>query len=74
MHAAAVGLLNRRLRSSQGRANALYVLCYYIGGWIGITLAGKAYEKYEWNGAIGLCFLMLLPLMAVGMLERKLTD
>ena len=29
IHAAAVGLLNRRLTSSRGRANSLYVLCYY---------------------------------------------
>src|SRR5262249_26538210 len=29
MHAAAIGLLNRRLTSSQGRDTSLYVLCYY---------------------------------------------
>jgi len=74
VHAAAVGLLNRRLNGGQGRANALYVLCYYIGGWIGITLAGLAYEQYGWSGVMGLCFVMLLPLIAVAMLERKLTD
>ena len=32
IHSAAVGLLNRRLTSSRGRANSLYVLCYYAGG------------------------------------------
>jgi hypothetical protein len=25
-----VGLLNRRLSSGRGRANSLYVLCYYV--------------------------------------------
>ncbi len=32
IHAAAVGSLNRKLSSGQGRANALYVLFYYMGG------------------------------------------
>ena len=74
VHAAAVGLLNRRLHGGQGRANALYVLCYYIGGWIGITLAGLAYEQNAWNGVVQLCMFMLIPLFLVGMMERKLTD
>ena len=74
VHAAAVGLLNRHLHGGQGCANALYLLCYYIGGSIGITLAGLAYEKNGWNGVVQLCFLILIPLIAVGMMERKLTD
>mgnify|MGYP001822034887 CR=1 FL=1 len=74
VHAAAVGLLNRRLSGGEGRANALYVLCYYIGGWIGITLAGLAYETNGWEGVVQLCMLMMVPLMAVGLMERKLTD
>src|SRR4029434_3775104 len=32
MHADAIGLLTRRLTSSRGRANSLYVLSYYLGG------------------------------------------
>jgi YNFM family putative membrane transporter len=74
VHAAVVGLLNRRLNGGEGRANALYLLCYYIGEWIGITLAGLAYETNGWEGVIQLCMLMLVPLMAVGLVLRKLTD
>ena len=73
VHAVAVGLLNRRLNSGQGRANALYVLFYYIGGWIGITLGGLAYELGDWNGVVQLCMIMLIPLLVVSMTERRLS-
>jgi YNFM family putative membrane transporter len=51
IHAAAVGLLNRRLTSNRGRANSLYVLSYYTGGAAGITACGYAYSAYDWYGA-----------------------
>ena len=73
LHAVAVGLLNRRLNGGQGRANALYVLFYYIGGWVGITLGGLAYEKAGWNAVVLLCFAMLIVLMAISMTERRLS-
>lgn len=73
VHAVAVGLLNRRLNSGQGRANAMYVLFYYIGGWIGITLGGLAYELGNWNGVVQLCMIMLIPLLVVSMTERRLS-
>jgi len=44
IHASAVGALNRKLSWGQGRANALYVLFYYTGGWLGITGTGFAYR------------------------------
>ena len=58
IHAAAVGSLNRKLSSGQGRANALYVLFYYIGGWLGITGSGLAYKQGGWSALI--CISMLL--------------
>ena len=48
VHAAAVGALNRKLAGGQGRANALYVLFYYLGGWFGITAAGFTYRHAGW--------------------------
>lgn len=74
VHAVAIGLLNRRLNSGQGRANAMYVLFYYIGGWIGITLGGLAYELGNWNGLVQLCMIMLIPLLVVSMMERRLSS
>ncbi len=70
IHASAVGLLNRKLQRGQGRANALYVLFYYVGGWLGITGAGIAYKQYHWQGVLnmGLC-LLSIPLI-VGVFER----
>ena len=54
IHAAAMGSLNRNLTASRGRANSLYVLAYYLGGAIGITLNGYAYEAAGWHGVVGL--------------------
>jgi len=74
VHASAVGSLNRRLKGGQGRANALYVLFYYIGGWIGITASGFVFRSWHWNGLIGFCLSLLsIPFMA-GIAERKNTD
>ena len=71
IHAAAVGSLNRKLPSGQGRANALYVLYYYLGGWLGITGAGMAYQKGGWSALIGVSmFLLIIPITA-GIGERK---
>ena len=65
VHATAVGTLNRKLTSGQGRANALYILFYYLGGWLGITGIGWAYQKGGWNIVIGLCLaLLIIPLTA----------
>ena len=71
IHSAAVGSLNRRIFSGQGQANALYVLFYYMGGWLGITCTGFAFKKGGWNAVIYICaFLLLIPLGA-GIGERK---
>jgi YNFM family putative membrane transporter len=69
IHAAAVGLLNRRLTSSRGRANSLYVLCYYAGGAAGITACGHAYSSYGWTGAVALGVVALLLSFGIGLME-----
>ena len=71
LHATAVGALNRRLEGSQGRANALYVLFYYLGGWLGISVTGLAYQKGGWSLVIGLCLSFLLIPLISGMYETK---
>ena len=71
IHAAAVGALNRKLSSGQGRANALYVLFYYTGGWLGITGSGLIYKHGGWHILVyGLMALLIIPLIA-GQGERK---
>ena len=69
IHAAAIGLLNQRLTSSRGRANSLYVLSYYLGGAVGITVCGYAYTGYGWNGAIALGAAMSLLTFSIGLTE-----
>lgn len=71
-HAAAVGSLNRRLLSGQGRANALYVMFYYCGGWVGITASGVIYKEAGWSGLItALLLVLIIPVsVAVGELRR----
>ncbi len=71
MHTAAVGSLNRKVSSSQGRANSLYVLFYYLGGATGITLSGYAYSIAGWVGVVALgCIVLLIPLLT-GIIENR---
>jgi len=71
IHAAAVGCLNRKLTSGQGRANALYVLFYYLGGWLGITISGLLYELGGWSLMVSVMLLLLLLPIGTGYFERK---
>jgi YNFM family putative membrane transporter len=74
IHAAAVGSLNSKLISSQGRANSLYVLFYYLGGAVGITCSGYAYAALGWSGVVVLgCIVLLVPFIT-GMKERGGTE
>jgi YNFM family putative membrane transporter len=69
IHAAAAGLLNRKLTSSRGRANSLYVLFYYLGGLIGITISGYAYIFAGWPGVAALGAVILLIPFSIGIRE-----
>ncbi|MFY9943913.1 MAG: MFS transporter [Desulfobacterales bacterium] len=71
IHAAAAGSMNRRLRRSRGRANALYILFYYLGGSIGITVSGYGYQRFGWAGVTAIGLLLLTNILAVGVLEMK---
>lgn len=70
-HAAAIGALNHKLTSGQGRANALYVLFYYVGGSLGITVSGVAFESGGWNRLIMFCACLVLIPLVVGYFERR---
>jgi len=71
IHAAAVGSLNRKLTRGQGQANALYVLFYYTGGWLGITGAGIAYRLGGWSVMIYSAMLLLLIPLSAGIGEHR---
>jgi len=69
IHAAAVGSLNRRLRTSRGRANSLYVLSYYVGGFIGISLSGSLYVSFGWSGIVAMGLVVLVIPLSSGLWE-----
>jgi YNFM family putative membrane transporter len=72
-HSAATGGLNRKLTTSRGRANALYVLFYYVGGYCGITVTGFAYQQAGWPAVVALGLVVLLLPISIGLLDRRLT-
>jgi YNFM family putative membrane transporter len=69
LHAAAAGSLNRRLAVGRGRANSLYVLFYYLGGSVGITVSGHAYGRGGWRWVVAIGVLMLCITFAAGIAE-----
>jgi YNFM family putative membrane transporter len=71
IHAAAAGSLNRKLTTSRGRANSMYVLAYYLGGAVGITLSGYAYGLAGWRGVAALGLAMLTVPLVTGLRERR---
>jgi YNFM family putative membrane transporter len=71
LHASAVASLNQKLSSGQGRANSLYMLFFYVGGWVGITSTGLAIRHGGWNAGLLTCAgLLLIPLYA-SLAERR---
>lgn len=71
IHAAAAGSLNQKLKSSRGRANSLYVLFYYLGGSIGITISGYGYQKFGWTGVTGISMVLLAVILMAGVVEVR---
>lgn len=71
IHAAAAGTLNQKLESSRGRANSLYILFYYLGGSIGITVSGFGYQKFGWTGITGIGLALIFVILAAGVVEMR---
>ncbi|MBW2655181.1 MAG: MFS transporter [Deltaproteobacteria bacterium] len=71
IHVVAVGLLNQKLTNSHGKANALYAVFYYAGGWLGITGAGFVFQEMGWKGVVFfvMCFLVI-PILT-GLFEKR---
>ncbi len=71
VHAAAVGALNRKLHSGRGRANALYVLFYYLGASTGITVCGFAWTQGGWKAVVLAGAAALAVVIAAGLFEHR---
>jgi YNFM family putative membrane transporter len=74
IHAAAVGCLNCKLSEGQGRANALYVLFYYVGGWLGITVSGLVYKIGGWSAMVSSAIVLLVIPITAGIGELKMSN
>ncbi len=74
IHASAVGLVNHLAAGSQGRANSLYVLAYYLGGWTGITVSGFAYQAGGWAAVVALSAIVLGGPVLIGAREWRQSD
>ncbi|MGE0483126.1 MAG: MFS transporter [Gammaproteobacteria bacterium] len=71
VHAAAVGALNRKLVAGQGRANALYVMIYYLGASLGVSWSAWVYQQAGWTTLIVLAMALALVPLAIGLGERR---
>ncbi|MCG8563466.1 MAG: MFS transporter [Desulfobacterales bacterium] len=71
IHTVSVGLLNQKLTRGHGKANAIYVLVYYAGGWVGITGAGLAFQSWGWSGVIAFVLSFLAIPLVTGWWELK---
>ncbi len=71
IHAVAIGLLNGKLSQNHGKANALYMVSYYAGGWLGITGGGFAFERFGWPGVVFFVMCFLAIPLATGLREGK---
>lgn len=70
LHSSMLAMLNRNLSTGHGKANALYVLFYYVGAWLGVTAAGWIYDYSGWNSMItALATLLFVPLL-LGMKKK----
>ena len=59
------------VRSGRGRANSLYVLFYYLGGSVGITVSGHANGYAGWRMVAAIGILMLCTTFAAGVAEMR---
>lgn len=71
IHASAVAALNRSVRASRGRANALYMLFYYLGGAFGINASGALYTRHGWWAVVLLNVVVLGVPFATGVAVRQ---
>lgn len=71
VHSAAAGALNRKVQAGRGRANAFYVLFYYLGGAAGISLSGQAFHLAGWHGVVAVTGVALLVPFGTGLMELR---
>ncbi len=51
--------VNRTARTAKGGAGALYLASYYVGGTLGSSLPGLAWQRWGWPGVMAACLAAL---------------
>jgi YNFM family putative membrane transporter len=62
--AVAPAFVNVTAREAKGGANALYLSFYYLGGTLGASLPGLAWQARGWPGVVGVCAAAVVVGMA----------
>jgi len=62
--AVAPSFVNASARVAKGGANALYLSFYYVGGTLGSSLPGLAWQRWRWPGVVVICFAALAAALA----------
>jgi YNFM family putative membrane transporter len=61
------------LAHGKGRANALYVLLYYAGGFTGISLGGVVYVWGGWTILVSMLLIVTALPAVMAVFERRRT-
>lgn len=62
--AIAPSFVNASARTAKGAASALYLTFYYVGGTLGATLPGLAWQRWRWPGVVTACVAALAAAVA----------
>ena len=57
--AVAPAFVNTSARAAKGGASALYLMFYYVGGTLGSSLPGLAWQAWRWPGVVAICVASL---------------
>jgi len=57
--AVAPAFVNTSAREAKGGASALYLTFYYVGGTLGSSLPGLAWQAWQWPGVVAICVASL---------------
>ena len=71
LHAAAVGAINHHLSGGFGRANAIYILCYYVGAWFGVSWSSWVYQQHGWSAMVSIAMCLVAVPLTAGVLEWR---
>lgn len=74
-HAVASGWIGRVATEHRAEASSVYLFCYYLGSAVAGSVAGVAFSRAQWGGAVGYVGILLaiagLTSIALAVLSRR---